>query len=168
MSNTVHAVVRTDAMSATNGSAGLYSVKFYEGSTATAIDNGNVLALDSLTAGNREIWKAVKPAADTAISKIVLVATPEVMYDERLRNLTDFYNEADGEPARGYALSTGDMFSVTDKAIDGTAEVGSIVELQASTKLKVVKTATAGATRVGTVIAVEIVGTLTYCVIRVD
>lgn len=167
MANVIHSVVRTDAMTATNSSAGLYSVKYNDGAANAAIDNGCVVALDSLVSGEREVWKAVKPAADTPLSKIVLVATPEVMYDERLRNLTDFYNEA-GTAARGYALSTGDIFSVTEEAVTGTAAVGNVVELQADTKLKVVATATASSTAVGTVIAIENVGTLKYIVVRVD
>lgn len=162
----IHSVFRSDNLRATNSSAGLYSVKYNNGTDYVAIDNGRVVALDSLIAGGREIWKAVTPAANTALNKVVIIGTPEVMYDKRLRNLTDFYNEA-GEIARGYMLFDGDIFSVSDDALTGTAAVGNIVELQADTKLKVVATATSGSTKVGKVIAIETVGTIKYVVIRV-
>lgn len=166
MANTIHGVVRTDNMFATNASAGLYSVRFYDGDAEAAIDNGCVVKLDSLLPGERELYKGVAPAADTALNDVVLLAAPEVMYDERLRNLTDFYNEA-GTDIRGYTLHSGDIFSITNTVVDGTAAVGSAVELQASTRLKVVPTATSGSTKVGTVIALETVGSLNYVVVRV-
>lgn len=127
-----------------------------------------MVKLDGLMEGERELRKGVAPAADTALSDIVLVGTPEVMYDERLRNLTDFYNEA-GTACRGYTLHTGDIFSVTTACVAAAAEIvkDDIVELQADTKFKVVKTLTSGSTKVGVVDGVEQVGTLKYVVIRV-
>ena len=170
MANVIHGVVRTDAMLATSASAGLFSFKYFGADgNAADIDNGCVVKLDGLMEGERELYKGISPAADTALSDIVLVGTPEVMYDERLRNLADFYNEA-GTNCRGYMLHTGDTFSVTTSCVDAAAEIvkGDIVELQADTKLKVVKTPTAGSTKVGVVYDdVEQVGTLKYVVIRV-
>lgn len=169
MANTIHGVVRTDECYASYASSGLHSAKFYVDDVATAIDNGSVVKLEALLEGERELWKAVTPAANDDITTIYLVATPEVMYDERLRNLTDFYNEAD-TAIRCYALHTGDIFSVTDTVLDGAADaaVGNVVELQADTKLNTVKTATTGSTVVGKIIAIETVGSLTYYVVRVD
>lgn len=163
MANTIHGVVRTDFMHGTNSSAGLHSVKYMVGEEFVAIDNGSVLVLDSLIEGEREIWKAVAPTEGADLGKLVLIATPEVMYDERLRNLSDFYNEA-GVAARGYVLHSGDIFSVTAPVLDGAedATVGATVGVQASTKLKV------GGTGLGTVIAIETVGSLKYVVIRVN
>lgn len=163
MANTIHGVVRTDALLATSASAGLHSVKYMVGEEFAAIDNGSVLVLDSLIEGEREVWKAVDPTEGAELGKLVLIATPEVMYDERLRNLTDFYNEA-GVAARGYVLHSGDIFSVTAPVLDGAddAAVGATVGVQASTKLKV------GGTGLGTVIAIETVGSLKYVVIRVN
>lgn len=168
MAKTIHAVVRTDEMLATTASAGLYSVKYNDGTDFADIDNGHVVALDSLMKNEREIWKAVTPAANSDIKQIVLIATPEVMHDERLRNLSDFYNEA-GIDARGYMLHSGDIFSVTAEALDGadTDAKGKIVELQADTKMKVVSAATSGSTAIGSIVDIETVGALTYYVIRV-
>ena len=167
-----YGVVRTDRLMGTNVRSMLESVKYMgAGSTATAIDNGNVVKLDgSLMTGEREIKKGVTPAANDALDAIVLIASPEVMYDERLRNLSDYFNVA-GKAVRGYRFRSGNMFAVTAEALDGSFNAsnakGKIVELQASTKMKVVASLTSGSTQVGTIEAVEVAGPYTYFVIKV-
>lgn len=165
-----YGVVRTDRLMGTDVRSMLESVKYMgAGSTATAIDNGNVVKLDgSLMTGEREIKKGVTPAANDALDAIVLIASPEVMYDERKRNLDEFQNEA-GKVCRGYHLHSGDIFSVTKDALDGVATpaVGNVVELKAGIKLNVAASATGGSTVVGKIIAVDVVGRYTYYVIQV-
>ena len=165
-----YGVVRTDKLMGTDVRSMLESVKYMgAGSTATAIDNGNVVKLDgSLMTGEREIKKGVTPAANDALDAIVLIASPEVMYDERKRNLDEFQNEA-GKVCRGYHLHSGDIFSVTKDALDGAAApaVGNVVELKAGIKLNVAASATSGSTVVGKIIAVDVVGRYTYYVIQV-
>ena len=165
-----YGVVRTDKLMGTDVRSMLESVKYMgAGSTATAIDNGNVVKLDgSLMTGEREIKKGVTPAANDALDTIVLIASPEVMYDERKRNLDEFQNEA-GKVCRGYHLHSGDIFSVTKDALDGAATpaVGNVVELKAGIKLNVAASATSGSTVVGKIIAVDVVGRYTYYVIQV-
>lgn len=161
----MNAVVRTDKMFATDNRAGLVSVRYQPGDTMTAIDNGNVVKIGALEEGSREVYKGVTPAADDAIKDIVLIASPEVMYDERKRNLDEFQN-AEGAIARGYHLHTNDIFSVTKEALTGDEPaVGKVVELAASTKLNV--TASATGTVVGTIIDINVVGRYTYYVIQV-
>ena len=164
----MNAVVRTDKMFATDNRAGLVSVRYQPGDTMTAIDNGNVVKIGALEEGSREVYKGVTPAADDAIKDIVLIASPEVMYDERKRNLDEFQNAA-GAIARGYHLHTNDIFSVTVEALTcaATPEVGDIVELDAGTKLKVVASATEGSTVVGSIIDINVVGRYSYYVIQV-
>lgn len=168
----IHAVVRTDLMHGTDVRADLVSIKFMgtDGQTPTDLDNGNVLKVGPLMAGEREIFTGAVPAVKDALNDIVLIAAPEVMYDERLRNLSDFYNVA-GKAIRGYHMRAGDMFSVTADALDGTFDasnaVGKVVELQAATKMKVVDSLTSGSTQVGTIEAVELAGPYTYFVIKV-
>lgn len=165
-----YGVVRTDRLMGTDVRSMLESVKYMgAGSTATAIDNGNVVKLDgSLMTGEREIKKGVTPAANDALDAIVLIASPEVMYDERKRNLDEFQNEA-GKVCRGYHLHSGDIFSVTKDALDGVSApaVGNVVELKAGIKLNVAESATGGSTVVGKIIAVDVVGRYTYYVIQV-
>ena len=163
-----HGVVRTDKMAATDNRALLCSVRFKPSNTATAIDNGNVVLLGGLEGESREVYVGSTPAANSEIKDIVLVASPEVMYDERLRNLDDFYNEA-GKIARGYHLHTNDIFSVTKDALDGkaTPAKGDVVELKAGTKLNVAASATSGSTVVGKIIDINVVGRYTYYAIQV-
>lgn len=171
MDITTYGIVRTDNMHATDVRAGLVSIQYMgaDGKTPTEIENGNVLKVGALKAGEREVYIGSAVAASDKVSDIVLIASPEVMYDERKRNLDEFINEA-GKNCRGYRLHSGDIFSVTKDALDGatTPAVGNIVELKAGTKLNVVATATANTTTVGKIIAVDVVGRYTYYVIKVD
>ena len=170
-----YGVVRTDNMFGTDVRAGLVSIKYMgaNGQTATAIENGNVLKVgalmgDATNGYEREIFVGAAPAANDDLKDIVLVATPEVMYDERKRNLDEFINEA-GRACRGYRLHKGDIFSVTKDALDGVAApaIGNVVELKAGTKLNVAASATDGSTQVGKIIAIDVVGRYTYYVILV-
>ena len=168
-----HAVVRTDKMMGTDVRSYVASVKYMgTGNTATAIDNGCIVKVNGLLETGvtgvleREIYKAVTPAANDTIETLGLVCSPEVMYDVTKRDLADFYNEA-GDIARIYFLHTGDIFSVTAEALDGTATVGKIVEVQAGTKMKVVTTATSGSTTIGKIIEVAPAGKYTFYAIQV-
>lgn len=166
-----YGIVRTDNMYGTDVRTGLVSIQYMgaDGATPTAIENGNVLKVGALKTGEREVYVGGAVAAADKISDVVLVASPEVMYDERKRNLDEFINEA-GKNCRGYRLHTGDIFSVTKDALDGvtTPAVGNIVELKAGTKLNVADTATKDSTVVGKIIAVDVVGRYTYYAIKVD
>lgn len=149
----IHAVVRTDNLSGTKDGSKLVTVQY-----SADIDNGNVLAIEGLASGEREVYTGSVPTVATELGSLVLVAEPEVMYDERFRRLSDFYNEANAK-VRAYVLEKGDVFSVTKEAITGatgvSADVGKIVEVAAATKLKAVATLTSGSTKVGSIIAVE-------------
>ena len=175
-----YGVVRTDNMLGTDVRAGLVSIEYIvasgEGASATktetAIENGNVLKVGALKDNEREIFEGSAVAANTPLENVVLIASPEVMYDDHKINLDEFINEA-GRPCRGYRLHNGDIFSVTAPALTVSVqgktapEVGNIVELAAGTKLKVVASATQGSTVVGKVIAVDVVGRYTYYAIQV-
>lgn len=161
-----YAVVRTDNLTGTDVRSQLVSIRYMgaDGKTPTAIENGNVLKVGRLIEGEREIRIGSAPTAKDSLDEIVLIATPELLYDERLKALDDFRNEADGKPARGYRLHNGDNFSVTKGALDGKDEpaVGDIVELKAGTKLNVAASLTSGSTQVGVVTEIQVVGPYTY------
>lgn len=171
-----HAVVRTDRLFGTDNRAGLISIKYFvtesETKVETAIDNGHILKVGALLSGEREVFEGSTPAANDSLADVVLIASPEVMYDERLRDLDDYYNVA-GKICRGYRLHSGDVFSVTKEALAGASApaVGDIVELKADTKLNIVAAAsgaTSGSTVVGSIIAIDVVGRYTYYAILVD
>ena len=145
-----YGIVRTDNMYGTDVRAALVSIKYMgeDGATPTAIENGSVLKVGALIEGEREIYVGGAVAANDKVEDVVLVASPEVMYDERKKNLDE---------------------SVTKEALTGEAApaVGNVVELAEGTKLSVAKDAT-GATVVGTIIAVDVVGRYTYYAIKAN
>lgn len=150
-----YAVVKREAMASENVANLRKSFKYLPSGTATAIENGNVVKATSVISGERELLEGSTPLVDTPLKDILLVTTPEVMADERKKNLDEFINEA-GAIATGDRLISGDIFTVTADAFDvaATVVVGDVVELQASTKLKVVAAATgltSGSTQVGTI-----------------
>lgn len=176
-----YAIVRTDNMVGTDARSNLVSLRYLGsgGSTPTAIENGHVLkvgahlshTVDTSTVYEREIYIGGDVAANDALKDIVLVATPELMYDERLHGLDDFINEA-GTTIRGYRLHSGETFSVTKPALAGASApaVGDVVELAAGTKLSVVAAATGatqGSTVVGKIDSIETVGRFTFYTILV-
>jgi len=174
MAEIKHGVVRTDKLYGTDTGVNLVSAKYFVTENSKdvekEIDNGNVLKVGDLLAGEREVRKASTPAANTALKDIILVATPEVMYDERKKNLHDFYNEA-GKILRGYFLHEHDLFGVTADALNiasgVTPTVGYAVELMAGTKMNVAASATSGSTQVGKIAAIETAGRYTYYVVEV-
>lgn len=173
-----YAVVRTDLLAGTDVRSKLVSVRYAPSGTATAVENGNVVKLGALEAVDadhgvyqREIFAGATPAANDALSDIVLIATPELGYKVEEKPLDDFRNEA-GRVARGYRLHNGDIFSVTKAALDGasTPAVGDVVELKAGTKLNVAAAgtgATSGSTVVGKIHHIETVGAYTFYAILV-
>lgn len=164
-----HAVVRTDNMHGTDVRAELLSVKFQDAEGKFAeIENGNVVKVGGLitdTEGaviDREIFAATAMAGTEKIGEVALIASVEMMYDERKKNLDEFINEA-GKPCRAYRLHSGAMYSVTEEALDKVPTVGQAVGIAAGTKLAV-ETGTA----IGKVIAIEKTSRYTYYVIKID
>lgn len=150
-----YAIVKREAMASENVANLRKSFKYLPSGVATAVENGNVVKATSVISGERELLEGSTPSVDTALKDILLVTTPEVMADERKKNLDEFINEA-GAIATGDRLISGDIFTVTADAFTAAATVvvGDVVELAASTKLKVVASATgltSGSTQVGTI-----------------
>jgi hypothetical protein len=167
-----YGICRVDRMEGTVNPNALISLKYLPSDTPNAIENGNVVLVGGLVSGEREVYDCETPAANSSLADIALVATPELMADERKKNLGEFRNES-GAICRGYRLRSGDIFSVTADALTvivGTAPAaGQLVELQAATKLKLVASASgSGTTVVGKVIAVEDNGNTEYIVIQVN
>lgn len=153
-----HAVVRTDLMSATDDRSRMRSFRFGKTSGTEFvyddIDNGYLVVLGDLI--EHDLWKAELPKANTSLNELVLVTTPEKFYDERQKFFYEFYNQA-GTNATGMKLKIGDIYSVTAEALDytGTPKVGWIAEVTATGKTKLVATATASTTKIGTLTEIE-------------
>lgn len=155
-------VVRTDSVRATKA-GGIKSGRYYSGATATAtaIDNGNIVKLDSLIIGERDLWKVVAPGAVTT-PNCYLVATPEIVYDESLKSsgALDKFQNAAGANITLIPIEVGDTFSLSDDAIapiNDLPAVGSYVAPAASgTKWAEVASIAQGEVFYGKIIAREI------------
>ena len=171
-----YAVIRTDRMFGTDNRAGLVSVLIpdeYNDSPLEHLENGSIVILNGLVEGERELYAIEQPTASSMIHpNMAIIATPELLYDERLRNLDDFTNEA-GKAARAYRLHHGDIFSLTAEGLDvGDATdpiaVGWAVNPTAGWKLAVEDDSADPGEAMGRVIAVDNTGRYTYYVIQID
>lgn len=167
-----YAIYRSDSVAATTDGSQIKSARYYVDGAVTAIENGNIVAINSgLVEGEREVLKATTPTATTPLNELGIVTSPEVTRREGERNLNQFINEADANQIlRVFKFHNGDTFSVTAEALDGTPEKGTTsVVVGASTKM-VVK-ATSGVTDsevlIGNIINTETSGTTTYWTIEV-
>lgn len=166
-----HAVFRSDLMSGTDVAADLVSLRFYNGTTSSAttadVDNCVIALLGELETGEREIRKASAAADDSALANCVVIATPEVMYDERLKNLDEFYNEA-GTICRGYRLRQGNMFSVTADAFASSPTSLTVgTALGIGSNGKIATSVGNSKTTLGYLRAIETTSRYTYYVIEV-
>lgn len=147
-----YASIRTDRAAGTKLATRLASVKFMDGGNESAIENGSVVLVGELLAGEREVKKATAPEKDSKLYRCGLVAGPEVVKNQTRNTLGEFINKA-GLPVRVYLFTQGDCYSVTKEALtiaEGyTVKVGDTLELNGTTKLGAVATATEGATVVG-------------------
>jgi len=122
-----YGVVRTDNVKATKTGA-IKSGRFFDNTTATAIENGNIVKLHSLITGQRDLWKVVAPGGVTT-ADCYLVATPEIIYDETSTAdgaLNQFRNEV-GENITLLQIEVGDTFSIADTCITA-ADTTPVVE----------------------------------------
>jgi len=157
-----YTVFRSDLLSGTDVAADLVSARVYDGDEKIAVENGTIIELEGLEPGEREVHKAKLATAASKLSDCVVVGSPEVFYDERLKNLDQYINEAN-KIVRGYVLRSRNMFSVTKDGFVGGAvpAVGGEVGIGADGKLD------ASSSGFGECMAIELAGRYTYYVIRI-
>lgn len=154
MADKVYAVITREAMASEYDGTKRKSAKFYNGSDAPAeIENGMVVKIAGTIAGEREVLKVVAPEGSEDIADLWIVTTPEVVADERKKNISDFVNEA-GQIITIDKLMPNDIFSLTAEGLTGTAVAGHNVGLASAGGVKlVVDAATSGmGTVIGTVL----------------
>ncbi len=126
--------VRTDNCAFTKVPSLIKSAKFMgaDGATATAIENGELVAIRSLMDGEREVHVAVTPTeADTVIG---VVCTPEVEYDEKgYHDLDTFTNEADSVIRVGI-LQKADIYSVGNDTNTTDVNAGTVTAKHIATE----------------------------------
>ena len=161
-----YTICNLDRMSGTEDSTLLVSLKYFNASGKEAeLENGAIVEIGDFIDGQREVRKATAPKADTPLSKLALVANPEVIYDEsRYHGLEEYINEA-GKVIRGYRFHSNDTFSVTKEAFSATPAKGKYATVGASTKMGI--SATVTGTVIGKIIDVWTLGADTYYTIQV-
>ena len=153
---TKYPVVRLDNMQGTHDGTKLRSAVLV-GATEPIV-NGTVVQLGGLKDGEREIFEAALASKEG--KPMCLVATPEVMYEDRKVQLTDFVNDAEGT-LRCYIFCPADTFSLSGEYFETAPEKGAAMGV---TNGKIMAD---GTLPLGTCIDVEQVGSLTYYVIEV-
>lgn len=115
------AIVRLDKMQSS------YTGNLEHVTHTADMTNGLFVNLGGLVTGERELRQVSVPATATLTSEeVLLVAAPEVMYDERLDQLADFVIKAN-TAARAYHVHVGDIFTVTTDLLTGTPAIGKFV-----------------------------------------
>lgn len=150
-----HTICNTSRLWGTQNNAGLVNIKIL-----SDMDNGAICALNGPADGEVEAFAITTPAEGAELHTLCLLVEPEVMYDERLKLLSDFYNIAgeDGRVCRAYMLQHGDEFALSAEGFEGEPVVGQAIGCNGTFKFAV------GGTGFG-----KIVGILNdLFVIRVD
>lgn len=99
------------------------------------LKNGAITVIGGLVTGQREVVQGATPV-DVITEEILLVASPEIVYEKEKHNILDFVNKA-GERYRAYHFTIGDIVTITDDMITGTSVVGQyLIPANGSEKLK--------------------------------
>lgn len=119
-----YGIIRTDSVP-----QNIRSARFYVSTTLTAIENGNLVQVDVLIdTANRELFKAIVPAAITSVN-LGVVASPELIYDESThKTLGEFINIA-GSNITVILPEKGTFLSVSDECITPIDDLDDIVAL---------------------------------------
>lgn len=127
-------VWRDKVLSSYNGNIESVLIHNAGGTEKVSVPNGVFVTLDGLAGIGREVKKAV--LAEDATEDVLLVASPEVMY-ETGADIGEFINEA-GEVARAFRLTDGDVISLTADLLADGAEpaVGDVFGVGAGGKLE--------------------------------
>ena len=153
MADKIYTVITREAMASEYDGTKRKSAKFYSSDAPAEIENGMVVKIAGTIPGEREVLKVVAPEGSENVADLWIVTTPEVVADERKKNLSDFVNEA-GQIITIDKLMPNDIFSLTAEGLNGTAAAGHNVGLASAGGVKlVVDAATSGmGTVIGTVL----------------
>ena len=156
-----YCVIRTDLMAGTKNPDQLVSVRYYADEAVAEVEHGVIVELKGYEDGRREVMKAVAATAESNLADCAVIAAPEVMYDERKKNLDEFINEA-GKAVRGYRLPDRNMFALTAEGFAGAAPaLNGKVGIGANGKLDAAKTG------FGECVHIETAGRYTYYTIKI-
>ncbi len=153
-----HVMFRSDNMAGTILGQYLVSLR-----AATEIDNGMLVAVGSLEAGEREVKSMAAITANTKVGAIAVLGSEEVDKETSYNTVGGFTNK-EGSIARGYILHEGGAYAVTADAFEGdTPTKDAKVYAKAGSN----KHHTAGDVEIGVCEAIETDGATTWYVIRI-
>ncbi|MFJ7982440.1 hypothetical protein ACIQ1D_19440 [Lysinibacillus xylanilyticus] len=112
MANQLRSTVRLDKVKS------VYTGHLFSTRATQELENGFVVALGNIEAGNRDMHEMAVPKAG---DKLYLVANPAIIYDNKARLGSDqerFYFIEKGEQVRLYDVAEKDVFSVSKLGID--------------------------------------------------
>lgn len=157
-----YTVMRADNLTGTKDPAHLISALVYDDAgKGIEVENGSVIEATELVEGERELFNAKLATASSKKENCYIVATPEVMYDERKRNLSEFINEP-GQPVMAYDPVTNNTYSVTAEGFVG----GTVPKLNGEIGLGAGGKLDASKTGWGTCIDIEVKSRYTYYTIK--
>lgn len=160
-----YTVFRSDNLPGIDNRAYITSVRVVDGSgDPIAVENGTIVKIGAKIAGKHDLYSAtLASSSDTDLTKLAVIGTPELIYDEsRYHNLDEFINPA-GKAAAAYMLGRGGDFAVTKEGfVSATppSATGGAVGVGTGGKLS-----TSGS-GLGTVLAIETAGRYTFYTIR--
>ena len=158
-----YCVVRTDLVSGVSNPADLVSLRFYGADgEPVEVENGVIAKLEGYEEGEREVMKAVAASAGDDLNECAIIVAPEVMYDERLKNLDKYINEA-GKAVRGYIPRSRNLYSFTPEGFVGKVVPALHAEVGIGEGGKI----DAAGTGLGTCEHIEVVGRYTYYTIKI-
>jgi len=139
-----HCVMNTSRM------AGTYNVAFQVNCKITEdMDNGSVVTLVGPAAGEVEAFEIAAPTEGAELHALAIISEPEVMYDARMKGVSDFYNIAgEGRVVRAYLPKHGDEFALSKEGFSGEPTVGATVGVGSGYKFVV------GGTGFGKIVAI--------------
>lgn len=152
-----HVMFRADNLAGTTQGKYLASLRM-----AADMDNGLIVAVGALEAGEREVKAVAAITADTKLGAIAVLGSEEVDAEKSYNTVGDFTNKT-GTIARGYILEHGDAFAVTAGAFTAVPTVGAKVYAKAGAN----KMNTTGEVELGVCEAIETDGATTWYVIRI-
>ena len=160
-----HVMFRSDAMAGTTLGQYLVSLR-----VATEIDNGMLVAVGSLEAGQREVKAMAAIATTTTVGAIAVLGSEEVDKEKSFDTVGGFTNKV-GTIARGYILHDGGAYAVTAGAFDTgkIPVVGNTIYAKINTNLHTTdaKNGENNNVKIGTCEAIEVDGATTWYVIRI-
>lgn len=161
-----YTVFRSDNLPGIDNRAYITSVLVVDGNgDPIAVENGTIVKVGAKVTGKHDLYTATLATnSDTDLTKLAILGTPELIYDESTyHNLDEFINPA-GKAAAAYMLGRGGDFAVTKEGFASAtapSSVGGTVGI-ASSGGKI----NASGSGLGTVLAIETAGRYTFYTIR--